>query len=56
MTAAGLEEADNVKSYGSPAKIRTGWENRAKEIAVAIARPASGQRGKMFAASYEPPV
>jgi len=56
MTAGGLEEADNVKSCGSPAKIRTGWENRAKEIAAAIARPANDLRGKMFAASYERPV
>ena len=56
MTAGGSEEADNVKSCGSPAKTKTGWESKAREIAVAIARPANGLFGKMFAVSYERPA
>jgi hypothetical protein len=48
--------ADNVKSCVSRAKTRTGWVNRAREIAVAIERPANGQFGGMFAVSYEPPA
>jgi len=46
----------NVNSCGLPAKIRTGWESRAKEIVGAIARPANGPFGEMFAASYDPPA
>jgi len=53
MTAGGLEEADNVKICGSPAKTRTGWESKAREIAVAIARPANGRLGETSAVNCE---
>ncbi|MGY3410098.1 hypothetical protein ACVWZV_006211 [Bradyrhizobium sp. GM5.1] len=56
MTAAAREPVGSVNSYGLPAKIKTGWESKAKEIVVAIARPANGPFGEMFAASYDPPV
>ncbi|WP_158091657.1 hypothetical protein [Bradyrhizobium canariense] len=46
----------NVNNCGLPAKIKTGWESKAKEIVVAIARPANGPLGEMFAASCDPPV
>ncbi|MCK1412574.1 MULTISPECIES: hypothetical protein [unclassified Bradyrhizobium] len=47
---------DNVNNCALPAKTRIGWESKAKEIVAAIARPANGPFGKMFAASYDPPV
>ena len=45
-----------MNNCGLPAKIKTGWESKAKEIVVAIARPANGPLGEMFAASCDPPV
>ena len=56
MTAEALDAVDNVKSCGSPAKTRTDWASKAREIAVAIARPANGQFGEMFAVSCERPA
>ncbi|MGY4350966.1 hypothetical protein ACVWXM_007459 [Bradyrhizobium sp. GM7.3] len=56
MTGAGREAVDNVNNCALPAKTRIGWESKAKEIVVAIARRANGPSGKMFAASYDPPV
>ena len=56
MTAEVLEAAVNVKSYASLAKTRTDWASKAREIAVAIARPANGPFGETFAASCERPA
>lgn len=54
MTAE--EVAGNVKSCGLPARTRTGWASKAREIAVAIARPANGRFGEMSVVSCEPPA